>query len=84
MGQASATLGAAAGQHFAAVGSAHSLAEPVFLGALALFGLVGTEHAIHLFLTFIFSCGGVRRCSTAPRESAPRRAAADWYQAQWP
>ena len=50
MGQASATLCTAAGEHFTAVGSAHPLAEAVLLGALALLRLVGTEHAIHLFL----------------------------------
>ena len=44
MGQASAALSAAAGKHLAAIGSSHSLAETVLLGALTLLGLIGTEH----------------------------------------
>jgi hypothetical protein len=52
MGQTSATLCTAASEHFAAIGSTHSLTETVLLGTLALLGLIGTEHAIHLFLVF--------------------------------
>ena len=44
MGQAVAALGAAAGEHLAAIGRPHTFAEAVLLGALALFGLIGTEH----------------------------------------
>ena len=39
-------LRSAAGQHLAAVGGRHSLAEAVLLGALALLGLIGTEHCM--------------------------------------
>ena len=46
MGQASAALGAAAGQNLTAVAGGHSLAEAVLLGALALLGLIGTEHCM--------------------------------------
>ena len=46
MGQASATLSAAASQHLAAVSGGHSLAEAVLLGALTLLGLIGTEHCM--------------------------------------
>ena len=46
MGQASATLSAAASQHLAAVFGCHSLAEAVLLGALTLLGLIGTEHCM--------------------------------------
>ena len=48
MGQASAALGAAAGQNLTAVAGGHSLAEAVLLGALALLGLIGTNHLVHL------------------------------------
>ena len=48
MGQAGAALGAAAGQHLAAIAGGHTLAEAVLLGALALFGLIGTKHGGHL------------------------------------
>ena len=44
MGQASAALSTTAGQDLTAVGSSHSLAEAVLLGALTLLGLIGTEH----------------------------------------
>jgi len=39
----------AAGKNLAAVGSAHSLAETVFLAALTLFGLIRTKHCLHSF-----------------------------------
>ena len=58
MGQTGATLRTTAGEHLAAIGGTHTLAEPVLLGALALLGLVGTEHAIHLFLKMKNCCGG--------------------------
>ena len=44
MGQAVAALSAAAGEHLAAISGTHPLTEAVLLGALALFGLIGTEH----------------------------------------
>ena len=50
MGQASAALGPAAGEHLLAVGSPHSLAEAMLLGALALLGLIGTKHGGHLLI----------------------------------
>ena len=43
MGQTGAASCAAASQNLAAVGSRHSLAEAVFLGALKLLGLIGTR-----------------------------------------
>ena len=46
MGQASTALGTAASQHLTAVAGGHSLAEAVLLGALALLGLIGTEHCM--------------------------------------
>ena len=45
-GQTLATLGTTAGEDLTAVGSSHSLAETVHLGALALLGLIGTEHCM--------------------------------------
>ena len=42
VGKTSAALGAATGQDLAAVGSSHSLAEAVNLGAMQLLGLIGT------------------------------------------
>ena len=59
MGQAVAALGAAAGEDLTAISGSHPLAEPVLFGALALFGLIGTEHfCIHL-LVFTFFPGEV-------------------------
>ena len=43
--QARAALCAAAGQNLPAIASGHTLAEAVLLGALTLFGLIGTKHA---------------------------------------
>ena len=40
-----AALGTAAGKHLAAVGSSHSLAETVNLGAVTAAGLIGTLHS---------------------------------------
>ena len=53
MGQASAALGAAAGQHLTAVSGGHSLAEAVLFLSLTLFGLISSEHFLHL-LKFVF------------------------------
>ena len=50
--QTSAALGAAAGQHLAAVLGGHTLAEAVLLGTLALLGLIGTKHGGHLLIQF--------------------------------
>ena len=50
MGQADAALGAAAGQHLAAIAGGHTLAEAVLLGTLALLGLIGTKHGGHLLI----------------------------------
>src|SRR5699024_7844478 len=44
VGQTGAALRAAASQDLAAVGGTHTLTEPVLLGALALLGLIGTNH----------------------------------------
>ena len=46
VGQARTALGAAAGQHLAAVSGSHSLAEAVHFGALTLLRLIGTEHGM--------------------------------------
>ena len=46
MGQTGTTLGTTTGQNLAAVAGGHSLAEAVLLGALALLGLIGTEHCM--------------------------------------
>ena len=44
MGQASAALGAAAGQNLTAVAGGHSLAEAVLLLTVQLLGLVSSFH----------------------------------------
>ena len=56
MGQAGAALSAAAGEDLAAVCGPHSLAEAVLLGALTLFGLIGTEH-LHTPPICLICCG---------------------------
>ena len=62
-GQNLAALCAAAGKHLAAVGSSHSLAETVHLGAVTLAGLIGTLHTfVHLLSNHI--------CSTAKMAAA--------------
>ena len=48
MSQSGSALRTAAGQHLAAVGGAHSLAEAGFFASLALFGLIGSKHIGHL------------------------------------
>ena len=50
-GQNLAALGAAAGENLAAVGSSHSLAEAMNLGTVALGGLIGTLHSVHLLFS---------------------------------
>ena len=47
-GQNLAALSAAAGENLAAVSSSHSLAEAMNLGTVALGGLIGTLHSVHL------------------------------------
>ena len=47
-GQNLTALGAAAGENLAAVSSSHSLAEAMNLGTVALGGLIGTLHSVHL------------------------------------
>ena len=64
-GQAGAALGAAAGQDLTAIGGPHPLAEAVLLGALALLGLIGTEH-LHTPPVFI-SAPGLRPRATRRR-----------------
>ena len=44
--QAGTALGAAASENLAAIAGSHSLTEAVHLGALALLGLIGTEHCM--------------------------------------
>ena len=47
-GQLCSALGTTACKNFPAVGSCHSLSEPMHFGSVALFGLIGTQHCIHL------------------------------------
>ena len=47
-GQLYSALGTAAGQNLAAVLSGHSLTEAMDLGSVALLGLIGTQHGVHL------------------------------------
>jgi hypothetical protein len=46
-GQDLAALGTAASKNLAAVGSSHSLAETVDLGAVTAAGLIGTLHVVY-------------------------------------
>lgn len=43
----------AAGKHLAAVSRCHSLAEAMFFGTLALFGLICSEHVFSYLLILI-------------------------------
>ena len=45
VGQTGTALGAAARKHLAAIGSRHTLTEPMHFGALTLLGLIGTNHS---------------------------------------
>ena len=47
-GQLCSALGTAAGQNLAAVLGGHSLTETMHLGSVALLGLIGTQHGVHL------------------------------------
>ena len=53
VGQADPAGATTAGQHLAAVGRGHPLAEAVDLAALTLLGLIGTEHAEHLLYSYL-------------------------------
>ena len=44
MSETDAAFCAAAGKDLAAVAGSHALAKPMLLGALTLFGLIGTYH----------------------------------------
>ena len=46
--QADSALGAASGQDLSAVAGLHSFHKAVLFAALALFGLIGTKHVVHL------------------------------------
>ena len=48
-GDGLAALEPSAGEHLAAAAGLHALAKAVNLAALPLFGLVSTEHLLHLF-----------------------------------
>ena len=69
VGQTGASLVAAPGKNLAAVGRGHSLPETMDFGSVTLFGLIGTQHLVHLLKEY----GPVRRampgtelsCSTA-------------------
>ena len=50
-----ATLGAAAGENFTAIGSSHSLAETVDLGSVATAGLIGTLHSEYTSCQFTYA-----------------------------
>ena len=73
MGQAGAALGAAAGKNLPAVGGPHPLAETVLLGALALLGLIGTEH-LHTPPTFLCcrTSGPATRRRADPGDHTPQ------------
>ena len=45
VGQPGTASGTATGQNLAPVGGGHALAEPMHLGTLTLFGLIGTNHS---------------------------------------
>ena len=76
VGQTGAAACTTASDNLAAVGSGHSLAEAVLLGALELLGLIGTEHCMTP-PSFVRSGGRKSLCrtySTAGGESSPRTA----------
>ena len=75
VGQTGAAACTTAGDNLAAVGSGHSLAEAVLLGALELLGLIGARVAISFYLLkkFYRQHPFWRRCtySTAGGEKLP-------------
>ncbi|SBW11866.1 hypothetical protein KL86CLO1_13417 [uncultured Eubacteriales bacterium] len=76
VGEAGAALRTAAGQDLTAIGSSHSLAEPVLLGTLTLFGLIGTNHCC---TPPVRSSGAARRGTRPPQR--PFTAAVDNHYA---
>ena len=53
IGQSFSALSASSLEDISAVGSCHSLSEAVLFFSLTLFGLIGSEHDLHL-LNFVF------------------------------
>ena len=76
----------AAGKNLAAVCSAHSLAETVFLAALAFLGLIGTKHMSALLSHIILNILRVRFQAGIPplpeevvdKKKTTRRKAVEW------
>ena len=82
MGQTDATLRAAAGEDLAAVAGSHSLAEAMHLGALALLGLIGTEHLRDTSIFFNNDPAAVRPpILDSKRAAMAQVAAVDWENA---
>ena len=63
-GQNLAALCTTAGENLAAVGSGHSLAEAMNLGTVALGGLIGTLHSVHLLLVWNIMLGSLLAAAT--------------------
>ena len=53
IGKSFSALSASSLQYVSAVSGSHSLSEAVLLLSLTLFGLIGSEHSLHL-LNFVF------------------------------
>ena len=67
-----AALCASALQNITTVRSRHTLAEPVNLAALSLFGLIGTYHILHLFLPNIVMAHNAKLTFPIIEEAPPK------------
>ena len=67
-----AALRASALQNITTVRSRHTLAEPMNLAALSLFGLIGTYHILHLFLPNIVMAHNAKLTLPIIEEASPK------------
>ena len=67
-----AALCASALQNITTVRSRHTLAEPMNLAALSLFGLIGTYHILHLFLPNIVMAHNAKLTLPIIEEPSPK------------
>ena len=65
IGQSFSAFSASSLQDVSAVSSSHSLSEAVLLFSLTLFGLIGSEHFLHLLVVvFVSNMHRSKRCGS--------------------